>query len=153
MAGKCLTWDVTIADTLAASYLASTSLTAGSAAGTAATKKIAKYTDLSRSHIFCPLAFESLGPINVSGQSFLAELGRRLTATTGDTSRFYSSAFPLPYSAAMPSFLLALLSRHLSHLVTRDQYFLLVFNFSFFIRLGTKYQVLILLIYNNNNNN
>jgi hypothetical protein len=84
-AGKCLTWDVTIADTLAASYLASTSLTAGSAAETAATKKIAKYTDLSRSHIFCPLAFESLGPINDSGQSFLAELGRRMTAATGDT--------------------------------------------------------------------
>ena len=41
-AGKGLTWDVTIADTLAASYLASTSLTAGSAAEIAATKKIAK---------------------------------------------------------------------------------------------------------------
>ena len=73
-AGKCLTWDVTIADTLAASYLASTSLTAGSAAETAATKKIAKYTDLSQSHIFCSLAFESLGPINDLGQSFLPEL-------------------------------------------------------------------------------
>ena len=49
-AGKCLILDVTIADTLAASFLASTSLTAGSAAETAA-KKIAKYTDPSRSHI------------------------------------------------------------------------------------------------------
>jgi hypothetical protein len=84
-AGKSLTWDVTIADTLATSYLASTSIKAGSAAETAAAKKVTKYTDLARSHIFCPLAFESLGPINDAGQSFITELGRRLAATTGDT--------------------------------------------------------------------
>ena len=84
-AGKCLTWDVTIADTLATSYLTSTSLTAGSAAERAAAKKIAKYTDLARTHIFCPLAFESLGPMNELGQSFISELGRRIAATTGDT--------------------------------------------------------------------
>ena len=41
--------------------------------------------------------------------------------------------FPLPYSAAWPSLLLALLSRHLSLLVTRDQYVLLDFNLSFLI--------------------
>ena len=84
-AGKCLTWDVTIVDTLAPSYLPSSSQSAGSAAENAATKKTTKYTDLARSHFFCPLAFESLGPMNDSGQSFIAELGRRITATTGDT--------------------------------------------------------------------
>ena len=56
--GKCLTWDVTIADTLAPSYLASISTTAGCAAENAAAKKITKYADIARSHIFCPLAFD-----------------------------------------------------------------------------------------------
>ena len=82
--GKCLTWDVTIADTLAPSYLASTSTTAGSAAENAAAKKFTKYADIARSHIFCPLAFESLGPMSDSGSSFLTELGRRITVVTGD---------------------------------------------------------------------
>jgi hypothetical protein len=38
----------------------------------------------------------------------------------------------------MASLLLALLSRHLSLMVTRDQYFLLDFNFSFFYPPGNE---------------
>ena len=83
-AGKCLTWDVTIAETLAPSYLASTSASAGSAAENAATKKAAKFYDLARTHIFCPLAFESLGPMNDSGRSFITDLGQRITEVAGD---------------------------------------------------------------------
>jgi hypothetical protein len=82
--GKCLTWDVTVADTFAASYLGTTSSCPGSAAESAAAKKIAKYTELARTHIFCPLAWESMGPANDEGLSFLFELGRRMSAVTGD---------------------------------------------------------------------
>ena len=31
-----------------------------------------------------PLALETLGPINSKGRSFLSDLGRRITAVTGD---------------------------------------------------------------------
>jgi len=37
-----------------------------------------------KSHMFQPLALETLGPINSSGISFLVELGRRLTDVSGD---------------------------------------------------------------------
>jgi hypothetical protein len=55
-AGKNAVWDVTVADTLAASYVASTSVTAGSAVELAATRKEDKYTELSTTHNFVPLA-------------------------------------------------------------------------------------------------
>src|SRR6218665_3199593 len=35
-------------------------------------------------HVFVPLAMETLGPINVTGQNFLQDLGRKLTTSTGD---------------------------------------------------------------------
>jgi hypothetical protein len=82
--GRCMTWDVTVTDTLADSYLATTSLVAGSAAEGAASRKELKYQLLDTTHTFVPLAFETFGPINAKGISFLCELGRRLTLHSGD---------------------------------------------------------------------
>ena len=82
--GRCLTWDVTVTDTMADSYLANTSLVAGSAAEGAASRKELKYQLLANSYNFVPLAFETFGPINSKGISFLGELGRRLTRRSGD---------------------------------------------------------------------
>ena len=62
-AGKCLAWDVTITDTLAPSYIHLSALSAGKAAERAAENKVAKYTGLSDSFSFIPLAFETLGPM------------------------------------------------------------------------------------------
>ena len=81
-AGKSAVWDVTVADTLADSYLASTSMTAAAAAQLAATRKETKYVNLSKTHHFVPLAFESMGPIGSKAIIFLKELGRRLTLAT-----------------------------------------------------------------------
>ena len=78
--GKCMTWDVTISDTLANSHLARTSLVAGAAA----LLKIRKYDDLLPSHDFCPVAIETLGPINEEGLQFLSELGKRASLISGD---------------------------------------------------------------------
>ena len=33
---------------------------------------------------FSPIAFETLGPINSSGQAFIEQLGRRMSAVSGD---------------------------------------------------------------------
>ena len=82
--GKCLTWDVTVADNLAATYLASTSATAGSVAKGADSRKNNKYSAIAQSHVFVPLAIETLDPINFKGLKFLSELGDRLTAVTDD---------------------------------------------------------------------
>ena len=80
-----MTWDVTVTDTMAESYLAATSVSAGAAAEGAASRKELKYQALATTHCFIPLAFETLGPINIKGLDFFKELGRRLSATTGDS--------------------------------------------------------------------
>ena len=82
--GKSLIWDVTVADTLAASHLATTSRQAGGAAEVASDKKEFKYRDLSTTHNFIPIACETLGPLGLKASSFLADLGRRIASVSGD---------------------------------------------------------------------
>jgi hypothetical protein len=89
-AGKPLTWDVTVACTLAASYIDSTSRVAGAAADLAAIRKSTKYANLEPTHIFQPLAFENLGTMNQSCYDFFCNLGNKISSVTGDCfeSRF-----------------------------------------------------------------
>lgn len=82
--GKCLAWDVTVTDTLATSYANLSAISAGNAAERAASNKIAKYSAITTSHEFVPIAIETLGPINSSGEIFLKNLGKRLCLTTGE---------------------------------------------------------------------
>ena len=82
--GRCLVWDVTVADTTAASYLTATSSLAGSAAESASVRKEAKYAELSNRFHFFPIAIESHGPISIKATSFLSDLGRRITMSTSD---------------------------------------------------------------------
>src|SRR6218665_1402703 len=60
---RCMTWDVTVADTVAPSYLATTYIHMGGAAELAEARKKAKYTKLMQSYHFVILAFETMGPI------------------------------------------------------------------------------------------
>ena len=81
-AGISAVLDVTVADTLADSYLASTSVEAAAAAKLAANRKEAKYVELSTTHHFVLLAYESLGLIGSISANFEKELGHRLTLAT-----------------------------------------------------------------------
>jgi len=83
LAGKSLAWDVTVVNTVAESYI-SISASPGGTAEHAAARKSAKYSSLPSSHIFQPLALETLGPINTTGITFFSEMGRRLTDVSGD---------------------------------------------------------------------
>jgi len=83
--GKALLWDVTIVNSVASSYLSASSSSVGSIAEMAAEKKEAKYADLSQNYLFQPLAFEALGAINASAIAFFYDLGKRLSAVSGDT--------------------------------------------------------------------
>ena len=82
--GRCLVWDVTVADTTAASYLPSTSISAGSAAELAAVRKQAKHAELAQRYEFVPIAVDSHGTYSVTATALLADLGRRLNAATSD---------------------------------------------------------------------
>ena len=83
-AGRSLVWDATVADTLAPTYLSTTSLAAGAAAEAAAVRKTTKYQSLAATYTFLPIAFETLGPINQDALCFISELGRRLSQQSGD---------------------------------------------------------------------
>ena len=72
---RCLTGDTTIVDTLTPSYIADSTQITDSAAQTVAERKVSKYTGLLASHLFVPIAIESLSSINEAGHLFLSELG------------------------------------------------------------------------------
>src|SRR6476469_529347 len=61
-----------------------TNALAGAAAKNAATLKNQKYSALTATHFFVPVAVETLGPWNEDGFSFIPELGRRMSLATGD---------------------------------------------------------------------
>ncbi len=83
--GRSITWDVTICDTVADSYLADSSAAAGALAEAAALRKTAKYADVMQNHLFCPVAVETFGPIFCSeGHIFITEIGRRISTITSD---------------------------------------------------------------------
>ena len=82
--GRCLAWDATVVDTLAPSHISDSATTAGSAAARAEVMKTSKYTDISITHTFIPLAFETLGSWGQQCDGFVRELGRRLSVVTGE---------------------------------------------------------------------
>ena len=83
-AGRCVTWDVTVTDTLAASNISHSALAAGAAAEKAAERKLQKYTELSACYTFVPVAFETLGPVNSLGAEFIRSIGIRARGSSGD---------------------------------------------------------------------
>src|SRR6218665_1580483 len=95
-------WHATIVDPLAPSYLPASATRAGAAAGFAENRKIQKYSALLDTHIFVPVAIETLGPINDKGVEFIADLGRQLTQATGEPRE--SSFFFQRLSITIPRF-------------------------------------------------
>ena len=59
--GKCVAWDVTVADTFATSYIQQTATSAGAAAERAALNKRTKYDHFKNNYIFIPHACEVIG--------------------------------------------------------------------------------------------
>jgi len=101
---KPLTWDVTVAHTLAASYVSSTASEAGATAEMAVTQKSSKYADLSHSHHFQPFAFEALGSMNssaVPSSRIWAAESARSWGTHGKRP-ISSSILQSPHNASTP---------------------------------------------------
>ena len=82
--GKCLAWNATIPDTLAASHLPSTSCQVGAAAAQAAVAKLHKYDSLVSTYHFVPVAIETLGVWNSEGLALMRDIGRPTSLITGD---------------------------------------------------------------------
>jgi hypothetical protein len=117
--GKPVTWDVTVVNPLAQSYLHSggADFTPGAAAERAAANKVAKYSKLPAGFYFQPVAFECLGAINSSGQEFLCDIGHHIAELSGERrsteflfqrvsvaiQRYNSVAFRGTFSNALPA--------------------------------------------------
>ena len=71
---ECVTWHVTVTDTMAQSYLPVTSQTSGAAAEATADRKTAKYAPLTQAYSFMTIAAETIGAINCDGIEFLDNL-------------------------------------------------------------------------------
>ena len=67
--GKPLTWDVTVICSSADSYIDASACKSGSAAELAAARNSDKYSCLTNTHIFEPIAFKTLGPLYSSAIS------------------------------------------------------------------------------------
>ena len=68
---KAVAWEVTVVDTFAQSHIGDTSSLAGAAANHAATLKTSKYTSITDTNIFVPIAIKTGGAW---------ELGKRISA-------------------------------------------------------------------------
>jgi len=84
--GRSLVWDFTCPDTLAPSHLVNTSRLAGAAASV--TRKVAKYSALSPSHHFMPVAIETMGVWWSGAMEFLKDLGGQLAVYLGKPQAF-----------------------------------------------------------------
>jgi len=76
-------WNFTCPDTLAPSQLPITMFTADTAASSAESRKIIKYSDLSHSNIFIWLVIETMYVLGLGATDLVSSLGRRLAADSG----------------------------------------------------------------------
>lgn len=82
--GRALVWDATCADTLAASYLPTTSKRAGAAADARERLKATKYECLGAQYEFVAFGVETLGSWGKGARGLHAALSKRLREATGD---------------------------------------------------------------------
>ena len=82
--GRCLVWDFTCPDTLAASHLNRAVVSPGSVANDAEDRKTEKYLSLAPLYNFKPIAVETLGALGECATDFFQNLGQRISVATGE---------------------------------------------------------------------
>ena len=88
--GKCLVWDVSVADTVCPSYVKKTSKAVSAAANTRESLKISKYVELSRDYLFIPVGIETFGSWGDMGHKLIKDIGKKLKEVSGELrSTFY----------------------------------------------------------------
>jgi len=96
--------ETTFSTTVAASYLTAASHTAVAVAEQAADRICSKYTEMSSTHEFQPVAVESHRPLSDTTASFLEELGRKITEHSGEPleAQFLFQRFTCWYTVSTP---------------------------------------------------
>ena len=84
--GRLLVWDATCPDTYAVSYRGQATTEAGCVAAHAKERKSGKYSHLSPTYLFQPVAIRSSGALGPSTYIFLRELGKRVFQESGEAN-------------------------------------------------------------------
>jgi len=82
--GRSIVWDFTLPDTLAPSHISKIMFQVGAAASMAEARKCLKYEDIGHTHIFIPVAVETMGAWGPEARDLIVALGRRLFEATQD---------------------------------------------------------------------
>jgi hypothetical protein len=82
--GRPAVWDVTVACTVADSYIKATAQEAGAAAEAAAARKAMKYNEMASQYDVFPVALESSGTLSADACDLLADIGSRTSAVSGE---------------------------------------------------------------------
>jgi hypothetical protein len=82
--GRCLAWDFTCPDTLAPSHLNTAVNGPGLVANEAEKSKRAKYSCLTSTFCFVPVAVETMGALGEEAEELVYELGRRISEASGE---------------------------------------------------------------------
>ena len=80
--GRCLVWDFTCPDTIAASHINRAVTGSGAVATEAEMRKRNKYSTLSSTYYFIPVAIETMGALGEEADAFFRDLGGRIASTT-----------------------------------------------------------------------
>ena len=81
--GKCLIWDVTVADPLCSTYVKKASKESCSAADDRE-RKVTKYINLSDNYPFVPVGAETYGAFGPEGLKLLKKIGAKIREATGE---------------------------------------------------------------------
>ena len=82
--GKCLVWDVTIADSLCTSYVNKTSKCPSAAANIREESKMSKYHNLIDNYLFIPIGIETYGAWGSRGHKLIKDIGKKLREASGE---------------------------------------------------------------------
>ena len=82
--GRVLAWDATCPDTFAPSHSVLATSEAGIVVNEAEKRKATKYSSLSSTHHFIPIAIETSGAFGQEAFAFFRDLGNRIKQTTGE---------------------------------------------------------------------
>ena len=82
--GRPLVWDATCWDSFAASNIQHAGMGPGLVADMAASRKLDKYQEISRSHCFIPVAVETTGAFGKDAIDFLHQLASRMRSQSKD---------------------------------------------------------------------
>ena len=110
--GHCFAWGATVVDTLAPSYVAVSAQVTGSEAQATAERKVSKYADLPASHLFVPIAIETLALSMKLDTLFCSNCEGvfRQSQTILESLSFFYSVSPFSYKGLMRSHSEALLT-------------------------------------------